>query len=218
MQPPESATPDESEWGDRLPISALNQLMYCERRCALIHIEGVFFENAFTVEGRLEHDAVDESGHERRAGTRLVFALPLYSRSLRLSGRADVVEFRSLPDSSEQPYPVEHKHGKKNQWDNDDVQLCAQALCLEEMLGVPVPAGAIFHAGSRRRREVNFVPELRRTTMAAAARLHELVNRGQVPRAQLLPRCSGCSLRDVCLPEAFSAPMAEEANRCFVAE
>ena len=103
--------------------------------------------------------------------------------------------------TNEVPFPVEYKRGKRKKWDNDDVQLCAQALCLEEMLGVPVPRGAIFHIQSKRRREVLFTDKLRKKTEATAARLHELIASGVTPAAVLKPQCDGCSLRDVCLPE-----------------
>lgn len=184
-----------------LPLSALNHLTYCERRCALIHIEGVFEENAFTLEGSLRHETTDTPGYETRAGVRAVRALPLYSRRLGLSGKADIVEFSRLPGGREQPCPVDYKRGRRRRWHNDDVQLCAQALCLEEMLGVKVPRGAIFHAASRRRREVEFTDGLREVTAQAARRLHELVRERRIPAAVLLPKCEGCSLKGVCLPE-----------------
>jgi CRISPR-associated exonuclease Cas4 len=189
------------EEGEPLPVSALNHLLFCERRCALIHIEGVFVENAYTLEGRIAHDTADTPGYETAAGIRSVRALPLYSRRYDLSGRADIVEFRRHAQGVEQPYPVDYKRGKKSKWDNDDVQLCAQALCLEEMLGLDVPAGAIFHGASRRRREVRFTAGLRGTTIAAIERLHILVRGGKVPEAQLMPKCEGCSLHGICLPE-----------------
>ncbi|HLJ18193.1 MAG TPA: CRISPR-associated protein Cas4 [Bryobacteraceae bacterium] len=200
------------EDSEPLPVSALNQLLYCERRCALIHIEGVFAENAYTLEGRLAHDAADTPGYETAAGCRVVRALPLFSRKHNLSGRADIVEFRRQARGIDQPYPIDYKRGKKSKWTNDDVQLCAQALCLEEMLGLEVPAGAIFHARSRRRREVPFTAGLREITTAAIERLHELIQRGVVPEAQLMPKCEGCSLHEICLPELSGH------NRCWSAE
>jgi CRISPR-associated exonuclease Cas4 len=189
------------EEGEPLPVSALNHLLYCERRCALIHIEGVFVENAYTLEGRMSHDTADTPGYETAAGVRSVRALPLYSRRYDLSGRADIVEFHRQAAGVERPYPVDYKRGKKSKWDNDDVQLCAQALCLEEMLSVDVPAGAIFHGASRRRREVRFTAGLRETTITAIGRLHDLFRRGTVPEAKLAPKCEGCSLHGICLPE-----------------
>src|SRR6516162_1797272 len=119
---------------DLLPVSALNHLLYCERRCALIHTEGIFIENVYTLEGALAHRAADTPGYESEEGVHAVRALPLYSRTLGLVGKADIVEFRDGV-----PYPVDYKRGKRKRWVNDDVQLCAQALCLEDMLQIAVP-------------------------------------------------------------------------------
>jgi CRISPR-associated exonuclease Cas4 len=192
-----------------LPLSALNHLLYCERRCALIHIEGVFVENAFTLQGGLLHETADTPGYETRSGVRVVRALPLYSRRLGLSGKADIVEFTRAT-----PCPVDYKRGARRRWDNDDVQLCAQALCLEEMLRVEVPSGAIFHAASKRRREVEFTAELRVATIRAVARLHELIRLARIPAAVLKPQCEGCSLKAICLPElAERAEIVRAAGR-----
>ena len=183
------------------PLSALNHLLFCERRCALIHIEGVFVENAFTLQGGILHETADTPGYETRSGVRVVRALPLYSQRLGLSGKADIVEFAGRPHGPATPCPVDYKRGARRRWDNDDVQLCAQALCLEEMLNVEVPRGAIFHAASKRRREVEFTPELRDGTIQATRRLHELIRQSKVPRAILKPQCEGCSLKGICIPE-----------------
>lgn len=201
---------------DPLPISALNQLMYCERRCALIHVEGVFEENLYTVEGRLAHESADTPGYETRSGVRAVRALPLYSRCLGLTGKADIVEFSRGAGGETVPCPVDYKRGRRHRWDNDDVQLCAQALCLEEMMDVTVPRGAIFHALSKRRREVEFTPALRRMTVEAVRRVRELVSDGRIPPARLKPQCDGCSLRGTCLPELFEGGAVDAAaNRLF---
>lgn len=203
-----------TEEEEPLPLSALNQLLFCERRCALIHIEGVFVENAFTLEGSHLHETADTPGYETRTGVRVVRALPLYSRRLGLSGKADIVEFTRGPRGRSTPCPVDYKRGARRRWDNDDVQLCAQALCLEEMLNVEVPRGAIFHAGSKRRREVEFTPQLRDDTIRVSRRLHEMVRQSEVPPAVLLPKCEGCSLRGVCMPElAQRAGIVRSAGR-----
>jgi CRISPR-associated exonuclease Cas4 len=203
-----------TEEPEPLPLSALNHLLYCERRCALIHIEGVFEENAFTLEGSLRHDAADTPGYEIRSGVRAVRALPLYSRCLGLSGKADIVEFSRAPGGRESPCPIDYKRGARRRWENDDVQLCAQALCLEEMLDVEVPRGAIFHAASKRRREVEFGPQLREATVQAAHRLHELVRQARIPPAVLKPQCEGCSLKGICMPELSQrAGMVRTATR-----
>jgi len=196
-----------------LPLSALNHLVFCERRCALIHIEGVFVENAFTIEGTLAHEAADFSGYETKGGVRVAHALPLRSTRLKLSGRADIVEFRPALGGRETQFPVEYKRGRRNRWQNDDVQLCAQALCLEEMLCVSVPCGAIFHASSKRRRELEFTPQLRAQTEAAVRRLHELIASGRIPAAMLMPKCEGCSLHETCMPElSLRRPEIETAT------
>ena len=130
----------------------------------------------------------------------------LRSERLRLIGKADVVEFHPGADGGDVPFPVEYKRGKRRRWDNDEVQLCAQALCLEEMLGVPVPRGAIFHLKSKRRREVTFDAALRQQTIDTAQRLHSLLAAGITPPPVLKARCRGCSLLDVCMPHALSEP------------
>ena len=122
------------------------------------------------------------------------------SARLCLTGKADIIEFRPGPDGAEVPFPIEYKRGRRRRWDNDDVQLCAQALCLEEMLGVGVPAGAVFHIKSKRRRDIDFSPGLRAKTEQAAHQLHELVASGRTPPPVLKPRCNGCSLIDLCMP------------------
>ena len=188
--------PDPDSTDDWLALSAINHYLYCNRRCALIHLDGVFLDNAFTVEGQLRHQEADTPGYTSTPGARIVRALPVFSRNLRLSGRADIVEFRGGI-----PFPVEYKRGRRKQWDNDDAQLCAQALCLEEMFNVTVPEGAIFHASSRRRRDVSFTPSLRAQTKQVVAAVRDILSRELPPMAILKPQCDGCSLRPVCLPE-----------------
>ena len=148
------------------------------------------------------HDQADISGYETIRGVTLLRALPVWSARLGLSGRCDVVERH--PDGS--LVPVEFKKGRRRQFDNDDAQLCAQALCLEEMFGPKVPLGAIFHARSKRRREVQFTDELRRLTEQAIEAVHQLIETEAVPRAVHKPQCSECSLFGICLPEITSSP------------
>jgi len=188
---------------DLLPISALQHLLFCERQCALIHIEQVWDENRFTAEGRLMHERVHEEGGESRGGVRIERGVALRSLGLGLAGKADIVEFHRLDAGPWRPYPVEHKRGKPKPDDCDRVQLCAQALCLEEMLGVVVPAGAIFYGRPRRRLDVAFDAELRKTTGFAALRLHEMVARGLTPPPRDDKRCRSCSLLERCMPRAF---------------
>lgn len=188
---------------DYLPLRALNDLLYCDRRCALHRVEEVWVENRHTVQGSAAHRRAHGDPTEAEAvGTvRVVRGMWLRSDSLRMVGRADVVEFH--PSG---PYPIEYKRGRRRRWENDDVQLCAQGLCLEQMLGVPVPAGAVYHVGSRRRREVTFSPALREQTFEAAQRLHDMVNSGTTPLPVVKPQCEGCSVRALCMPELLSDP------------
>ena len=190
------------------PLSALNDLLFCERRCALHRIENIWVDNSYTIEGTHAHRRADLNVEWKSAAGREVHGLLLKSDRLRLTGKADVVEFHHRPDGCEVPYPVEYKRGKRRRWDNNDVQLCAQALCLEEMLRVEIPAGAIFHVQSKRRQEIVFTPDLRQRTEAAARRLHELLAAGVTPPPVLKARCRGCSLLDLCLPKLLTAPRA----------
>ena len=206
---------------DFLPLSALNDFLFCPRRAGLKFIEGLRGENEHTVIGDLAHANVDFPGYEQRAGWKLLRALPLFSDRLGLSGRADLVEVRlresEIPDlRSQMPRiaearPVEYKKGPKRRFDNDEVQLCAQALCLEEMFGISVPIGAIYHAQSERRTEVEFDDTLRQLTLSAISNLKFLISNSAVPAAELKPQCEGCSLHEVCLPELARSPTAWRA-------
>ena len=182
-----------------LPLSGLQHLAFCPRQWALIHLEQAWAENRLTAEGRLLHERVDLPGQSRRDTVRSVRGMWLECRRLALTGRADLVEFRP------EPWPVEYKRGKRKPNDCDLVQLCAQALCLEEMLGTDVPAGAIFYGDPRRRVEVAFTPELRLRTEQLTASMHELYRTRHTPPAQPGPWCRNCSLVDVCLPEATAS-------------
>lgn len=183
---------------DALPISGLQHLAFCPRQWALIHLEQVWVENVRTAEGRLLHERADLPGESRRANVRTVRGMWLRSERLHLTGRADIVEFRP------EPYPVEYKRGKSKPDDCDTVQLCAQVLCLEEMLQTAVACGAIFYGSPRRRMEVAFTPQLRSRTEELVATMHRLYRSRVTPAAALGPYCRSCSLVDVCLPEATS--------------
>ncbi len=189
---------------DLLPLSALQHLLFCPRQCALIHIEQVWQENLFTAQGRLLHERVDQGGRESRGDVRIVSGMPLRSLRLGLIGKADVVEFhRPAHGGLWQPFPVEYKRGtaKKENWDK--VQLCAQAICLEEMLGLPVPTGALFYGKNRRRHDVSFSTSLRRETEETAAQLHALMAAGRTPPPVYTKRCDSCSFYEVCLPKTL---------------
>jgi CRISPR-associated exonuclease Cas4 len=190
-----------------IPLSALQHLLFCERQCALIHIEQAWAENRFTAEGRIMHERVDEAGRESRGRIRTVNGLPLRSLRLGLSGKADAVEFHREGDDASgdasvwRPFPVEYKRGKPKQNDCDLVQLCAQALCLEEMLCVAVPEGALYYGKPRRRLVVVFDEALREKTREAARRLHELISSGHTPQARYEKKCESCSMLSVCMPK-----------------
>lgn len=194
---------------DLLPLSALQHLMFCERQCALIHSEQLWDENVLTIEGRHLHDKVDSQPPvESREDTRIARGLPLRSLRLGLSGKADVVEFHSSASGITlkgvsglwTPYPVEYKRGRPKRNKCDEVQLCAQALCLEEMLNASIPKGALYYGKTRHRMEVSLGPDLRRTTEETAARLHRLISSGVTPKAAREPKCDNCSLLSLCLP------------------
>jgi CRISPR-associated exonuclease Cas4 len=187
---------------DPIPLSALQHAVYCMRQAALIHIERLWEENRFTAEGRVLHEVAHEPGLRRQKGLRRVTALPLASKRLNLSGVADLVEFRDGPDG-ETAYPVEYKRGKAKLHRADEVQLCAQALCLEEMTGRAVPEGALFYAEKKRRLVVPFDAELRRLTEATALEFGELLAAGRTPPAVWrADRCRACSLIELCRPKA----------------
>jgi CRISPR-associated exonuclease Cas4 len=180
---------------DLLPLSGLQHLVFCERQWALIHIEQQWAENRLTAEGRLLHEAAHTAGVESRPGITIRRGLALRSLRLGLSGQADVVEFRGG-----QAFPVEYKRGKPKDDDSDHVQLCAQALCLEEMMGCAITAGALFYGTTRRRLDVLFNAPLRRRVEDLSKRMHEMHRQGITPDAEEMPKCRNCSLLEVCLP------------------
>lgn len=191
---------------DLLPVSALQHLLFCERQCALIHVEGLWAENRLTVEGQQLHERVDAGPRETRGGIRITRHLAIRSLRLGLTGRTDAVEFHEpeRPGDPTRVTPVEYKRGKPKLDPSDRVQLCAQALCLEEMLGATIPSGALFYATLRRRTEVSFDDQLRQLTEQSAARLHALVDGGVTPLAVREPKCARCSLLELCLPDALN--------------
>ena len=196
---------NESTYTDEelIPISALNHFLYCQRRCALIHIERVWVENVFTAEGRVMHERVDREGQRDRGSVRVEYGLRLVCRKLGLVGQADVVEFhRSVRDSNVwTPYPVEYKRGKPKKDNSDKVQLCAQGLCLEEMYGEKVPEGSLFYGKTRRRQEVAFNAELRQETANVALSLHAMICDRVTPEPIYNKKCEKCSLFDFCMPK-----------------
>ncbi|WP_034999788.1 CRISPR-associated protein Cas4 [Beijerinckia mobilis] len=200
---PASACVPAGEGGldDPIPLSAMQHAVYCLRQAALIHLEQAWEENFFTAEGRVVHETVHEPGLRRVKGLRRVTGLPLVSKRLGVAGIADLVEFRK-DEAGETAFPVEYKRGKPKNHRADEVQLCAQAFCLEEMTGRPVPQGALFYAGTKRRVIVCFDAGLRQLTEATAAQLRALFACGRTPPAVWqAARCRACSLLDLCQPK-----------------
>ncbi len=185
---------------DLVPLSALQHYMFCPRQCALIHAEQIWVESRLTAEGRILHERVDAGGVEKRRDVKRVFGLPIRCLRLGLTGKADVVEFHRQANGCWIPYPVEHKRGRRKEEDWDRVQLCAQALCLEEMLGVSVPEGALFYGKEQRREVVAIGDELRRETEEVAAAVHRMLADGRTPPPEYAPKCDSCSLLQICLP------------------
>ncbi|MDI6740073.1 MAG: CRISPR-associated protein Cas4 [Candidatus Edwardsbacteria bacterium] len=201
------------------PVSALQHLLYCPRQCALIHLEQVWSENLFTAEGRVIHDKVHDGGTESRGDKRTAAGVRLVSLRLGLTGQTDVVEFHKSTEATDEngqtvavrlpgakdlwkPLPIEYKRGKPKTHQADEVQLCAQAICLEEMLKVEIPAGALFYGSTRRRLDVSFTQELRALTESTARRLHDLMASGKTPPPiYSAGKCDRCSLLETCQPQ-----------------
>ncbi|MBZ9558373.1 MULTISPECIES: CRISPR-associated protein Cas4 [unclassified Modicisalibacter] len=186
-----------------IPLSALQHYLFCPRQCALIHLEQQWSENRYTAEGRILHERADHLGHERRRGVHTAMALPLASARLGLTGVADVVEF----DERETPTrvrPIEYKRGRPKAHRADEVQLCAQAMCLEEMLDTRIGEGALFYGKTRRRKIVAFDEELRTLTRQVIDGVGGLFDSNRTPVADYdAKRCDRCSLMDLCQPRVL---------------
>ncbi len=185
---------DESDY---IMLSALQHYMFCPRQCALIHIEQQWAENRYTAEGKVLHERADSNKSERSGSVRIVRTLPICSQQYGLSGQADVVEFHD----DGRVYPVEYKRGKPKQNRCDEVQLCAQALCLEDMLDMQIESGALFYGQRRRRKEVLLDGELRSLTQEIINKTHLLIERGITPATEYGKKCDACSLFSLCLPK-----------------
>jgi CRISPR-associated exonuclease Cas4 len=208
---------------DLLPISALQHLRFCERQWGLIHLEQQWEENRLTAEGRLLHDRVHESSTEARPNLIVARGLHLHCLRLGLTGQADAVEFHRARTEGEGgavalprrqgtwlPFPVEYKRGRPKAEPFDEIQLCAQALCLEEMFGLSLNAGALFYGKTRRRVDVQFDVALKAETEGLCGRMHELYAAGVTPLAQYAKKCERCSLMARCLPRSPSGEGAVE--------
>jgi CRISPR-associated exonuclease Cas4 len=195
-----------------LPISGLQHVLFCERRAALVHVENQWQDNILTAEGTVLHEKAHQADTESRSGLRIARGLWLRSLRLGLYGKADVVEFRKIVGDPEQgavlsgvsgrwrPYPVEYKRGSLREEISFEIQLCAQGICLEEMLGIEISSGALYYGKTNRRLEVQLNSELRKKTESAAIRLHEIIKSGITPSAPKQPKCNSCSMMSVCLP------------------
>lgn len=195
-----------------LPISALQHFMYCPRQAALIHLERAWQDNVLTVEGTHLHGTVDSGIRESRGDTRILRSVPLTSLVLGIAGRADVVELRRAADGESsavridgrawRPHLVEYKRGRAKRSREDEVQLCAQALCLEEMLGVAIVEGSLYYGATRRRKAVQFDATLRGLTVSACKAMHAILASRRTPPAEPGPKCRNCSLNEICRPYA----------------
>ena len=183
-----------------IQISAIEHFAYCPRQCALIHCDGVWTDNAHTVRGTRAHRRVDSGQNRIERGRRVLRSIPLWSESLGLSGRADVVEM-----DGNDIRPVEYKSGVRHGV-AADLQLCAQALCIEEMLGVTVPRGNVWYGGPRRRVEVEFTEALREEVRVIIRAIRDQLRTGELPRAIDDERCTECQLRHHCLPGLTRSP------------
>ncbi|MDL2286395.1 CRISPR-associated protein Cas4 [Desulfococcaceae bacterium OttesenSCG-928-F15] len=186
-----------------ISLSALNHFLYCERRCALIHMDQVWTENVFTAEGRLLHERADSGKVEVRGDVKTATGLLLRSLKYGLTGKADMVEFHRK-DKAWLPYPVEYKRGRPKKDNSDRVQLCAQALCLEEMLGLDVPEGSLFYGQTKRRQVVPMDSSLRVITTDTIVQVRTLLNQKTLPPPVNDKRCKDCSLAETCIPEISS--------------
>jgi CRISPR-associated exonuclease Cas4 len=193
---------------DPILISALEYYSYCPRQCALIYIEQTFDENIYTMRGNAIHERVDQVASEIQDGMRVERALPLWSHHLGLIGKADIVEFHG-----ETPYPVEYKHGPRREREHDDIQLCAYAICLEEMTGKVVPRGAIYHHTSRRRREVIFNQALRAKVTETVSAIRQMLTDSVMPPPVNDARCKHCSLLESCMPAVIGERKRADAVR-----
>jgi CRISPR-associated exonuclease Cas4 len=196
--PTGSPSLNHSEADESLPLSALQHWLFCPRQCGLIHIERVWAENLFTAEGRIFHERADAGQPESRDGIRILRAVQVASVRHGLHGIADVVELRGGV-----PYPVEYKRGRPKSHRADEVQLCAQGLCLEEMTGQSVPEGALFFGTARRRKIISFDDTLRDLTLDIARQARDAINSGILPGPVFeTRRCTSCSMHDLCRPTA----------------
>jgi len=184
-----------------IPLSALQHWVYCPRQCALIHVERIWADTRDTAEGHIFHDRAHERGSELRKGVRVVTSMPLLHSELNVAGVADIVEFHPTPNGP-RAVPVEYKRGRPKRHRADEVQLCAQALCLESMLGYPIPSGFLYYGKTHARKELKFDADLLALTLRTIENVRFMLRSGITPRAEYLPkRCDSCSLLELCQPK-----------------
>lgn len=212
---------------DYIMISALQHYLFCKRQCALIHIEQLWQENYLTMSGQFMHEKAHEAGNETRKNIRISRGLRLASAKYGLAGITDIVEFRRIEKKTEfsailpdrngfwTVFPVEYKRGKTKEEPWDEVQLCAQALCLEEMLNVKIEKGALFYGEEHRRREIQFDESLRRLTENIIEKTHELIQSGTTPPPVLEKKCKACSLKEQCIPEKMGKSAKSYESKIF---
>ncbi|HOP30634.1 MAG TPA: CRISPR-associated protein Cas4 [Spirochaetota bacterium] len=188
---------------DYIQLSAIQHYVFCPRQCALIHVQGVWNENMFTAKGKIMHEKVDSGEDESRGEKQILRSLNIYSKRLGLSGRCDVVEMFGRGEDST-PYPVEYKSGKPKNDISDMAQLCAQSLCLEEMMNVAIRKAAIFYGKPRRRLEVDIDDDLRRSTEEIIKAIHNMISEKSIPSGKYESKCDSCSLHEACMPEVTS--------------
>jgi CRISPR-associated exonuclease Cas4 len=202
---------------DYIMISALSHYVFCPRRCALIHVDGLWSENVYTTRGKLFHERVDSGEDESRGDTRIIRSLNIYSRRLGLSGRCDVVEFHDV-EGTAVPYPVEYKSGKPKMDICDLAQVCAQALCLEEMTLTPVREAAIYYGKPRRRLLVELDDGLRKRTEEIVAAVHAMIETRSVPSARREKKCETCSINGYCMPGTGNRKLSKYIEELFTAD
>lgn len=193
---------------DFIMISALQHYVYCPRQCGLIHVDDAWNENVFTVRGNILHEKVDTDTYETRGTIKTVRGLRIHSFQYGIVGRCDVVEF-SETKTGKTVMPVEFKSGEPKEDISDKVQLCAQAFCLEEMLGTKIPQGAFFYGKIRRRNIIEIDNELRMETKSIISAVREIVSTKKIPTADYSPKCRNCSLQDICQPKAMNKKKLE---------
>jgi len=198
---------------DYLMLSGIQHFIFCKRQCGLIHLEQIWNENNLTLQGEALHERVDKPESENRPNIKIERSLSIKSEQLRLIGRADVVEFHKQDDKWI-PFPVEYKRGKPKQGLEDKIQLCAQAICLEESLNCNIQKGALFYGQEKRRLEVSFDVNLREATIEAAKGFHKMMESNMLPVPEYGAKCKNCSLLEICMPESQGINIDEYISQC----